>query len=119
MELDGYDEALNIGMEFVSQQDVADWVAPNEGVWASVEEFDMLDTAQRLSDATTGVAVFYDPASQDYDAFDPEQMEPNPGGEDTAGYVERYIAEQKEKSIEDLRAQVRDFLQWLAGQGVI
>lgn len=109
LKLDGYDAALEIGVEFVSQQDVADWNQPEEGVWASVEQFDMLDTAQRLSEAAPGVAVFYDPTSQDYQDF--EQVYSN--------QEDAYVAAQKEKSIEDLRAQVRDFLQWLAAQGVI
>lgn len=106
--LDGYSSTLKIGIEFVSQQDVADWAKPDD-VMATVETYDMLDTAQRLSDTAPGVAVFYDPSSNDWEEF-----------EDVYDYQEAaYVAAQKEKSIEDLRAQVRDFLQWLSAQGVI
>lgn len=113
--LDGYDPNLNIGFEYVSDEDLADWNS-DSGPVATVTENDYKGTAQRLSDATENVAVFYDPASQDYDAFEFDWDDPNGS---YSAYETLYTDEQKEKVIEDLRAQVRDFLEWLKGQGVI
>lgn len=108
LELDGYNSQLKIGFEFVSQLDVAEWETPNP-MEASVSTYNMLDTAQRLGESAPGVAVFYDPTSDDWEEFG-----------DVYDYDESaYVAAQKEKSLEDLRAQVRDFLQWLSAQGVI
>ena len=99
LELDGYDEALGIGFEYVSKQDVRDWLE-DSSVIASVESYDIKGTAERLADVVENVAVFYDP-TVDLDDLDLSQ------------------SEKKEKMKEHLREQVRDFLSWLAGQGVI
>ena len=105
LELDGYSEALGIGVEFVSTQDIIDWQADTE-IDATVEQYNLKGTAQRLADCTDNVAVFYDPASADYKDF-------------SGSNEESYVENGKEKSLEELREQVRDFLQWLKAQGVI
>lgn len=105
LELDGYSEALGIGVEFVSTDDILDWKA-DTGMAATVEEFDLKGTAQRLADCTENVAVFYDPTADDYRDF-------------TGSNEESYVENGKEKSLEELREQVQDFLQWLKAQGVI
>ena len=64
------------------------------------------DNPQRLADCTDNVAVFYDPTADDYRDF-------------TGSNEESYVESSKEQSLEELRAQVRDFLQWLKAQGVI
>lgn len=115
LKLDGYDETLNIGVEFISTSDISEW-HQDTGVYSSVESYSALKTAEALSDATENVAVFYDPMSADREAFDFDWEDPEA---DYAAYEAQYTAEQKEKVIEDLRAQVRDFLDWLKGQGVI
>lgn len=100
LELDGYDEVLGIGFEYVSKQDVIDWLKDDKTL-ATVESYDMKGTAERLADAVDNVAVFYDPtASEDFDSSTNR-------------------TEQKEQMKEQLREQVRDFLTWLAGEGVI
>ncbi|WP_195984031.1 hypothetical protein [Clostridium sp. D33t1_170424_F3] len=100
LELDGYDEALGIGFEYVSKQDVIDWLKDDKAL-ASVESYDIKGTAERLADAVDNIAVFYDPtAAEDFD-----------------GSLSR--TELKKQIKEQLREQVRDFLSWLAGEGLI
>ena len=105
LKLDGYSEDLGIGVEFVSKDDILDWQADTE-MHATVDEYNLKGTAQRLVDCTDNVAVFYDPTADDYNDF-------------TGSNEESYVESSKEKSLEELREQVRDFLQWLKGQGVI
>ena len=105
LSLDGYSEDLGIGVEFVSTDDILDWKA-DTGMAATVEEFDLKGTAQRLADCTDNVAVFYDPTADDDLDF-------------TGSNEESYVESSREQSLEELRAQVRDFLQWLKAQGVI
>ena len=92
-------------MEFVSTDDIKDWRSNPRSI-STVDEYDLKGTAQRLADCTDNVAVFYDPTADDYREF-------------TGSNEESYVESSKEKSLEELREQVRDFLQWLKGQGVI
>lgn len=115
LELDGYDANLNIGVEFISTNDISDW-HQDHGVMSSVSSYEALKTAQELSEATENVAVFYDPMSADSREFDFDWDDPDG---DYDAYSAAYTAQQKEIVIEDLRTQVRDFLEWLKGQGVI
>ncbi len=110
--LDGYDSTLGIGFEYVSQRDVSDWHM-DTGVMATVETFDMKGTAERLAEAVTDTAVFYDPG-MDFTAMPDWNSE-----EDWERAVDEYCSRQKERMTEDLRAQVVDFLEWLKGQGII
>ena len=103
--LDGYSEALGIGVEFVSTEDILDWQAPTD-VGSSSEQYDLKGTARRLADCTDNVAVFYDPAAGNYEDF-------------TGSNEESYVENSREQSMDELREQVRDFLQWLKAQGVI
>ena len=105
LSLDGYSDDLGIGVEFVSTDDILAWKA-DTGMAATVEEFDLKGTAQRLADCTGNVAVFYDPTADDDLDF-------------TGSNEESYVESSREQSLEELRAQVRDFLQWLKAQGVI
>ena len=105
LSLDGYSDDLGIGVEFVSTDDILDWKA-DTGMAATVEEFDLKGTAQRLADCTDNVAVFYDPTADDDLDF-------------TGSNEESYVESSREQSLEELRTQVRDFLQWLKAQGVI
>ena len=103
--LDGYSEDLGIGVEFVSTDDILDWQA-DTGMAATVEQYNLKGTAQRLADCTDNVAVFYDPTADDYRDF-------------TGSNEESYVENGKAQSLEELREQVRDFLQWLKAQGVV
>jgi hypothetical protein len=112
--LDGDDAALGIGFEFVSKDDVAAWQQTGN-MASSVEEYDMKGTAERLAGCSDNIAVFYDPG-QNWEDFNFDRKD---GQADFQAYINTYSAEQKERMLEDLRSQVRDFLTWLAGEGVI
>lgn len=117
LSLDGYDEATGLGYLFVSRDDVAAW-QKDTGVYASVETYDMKDTATRLSDTVKNTAVFYDPGT------DTELLQEYFFGTDTKDpYSEEnlkaYAAAQKAQMEEKLRAQVMDFIAWLQAQGII
>ena len=113
--LDGYDEALGVGFEFVSQKDVSAWSQAG-GRMSSVEEYRMKNAAERLASAVPDTAVFYDPGA-DWSAFSFDWQ--NGSQADYEAYVRQYTEQQKESMEEQRREQVRDFLAWLAGQGVI
>ncbi|MBQ8640711.1 MAG: hypothetical protein IJ480_00710 [Clostridia bacterium] len=110
--LDGYDGDLGIGFEYVSRKDVSDWHM-DTGMASSVETYDMKGTAEKLAESVADTAVFYDPG------MDYSQMPEWHSEEDWDKAVEEYCALQKERMTQDLRAQVADFLEWLAGQGII
>jgi len=95
LELHGYDENIGIGFEYVSVGDVSAWRMEG-GITSTVEIFNMKDTAKRLSEAVRDVAVFYDPVYyKGTPDSDPESLR------------------------ENLRLQVRDFLEWLKAEGII
>lgn len=117
--LDGVDSSKNIAFEFVSQDDIKSWVDKNSGVWSSVESYRFLDTAETLAEGMkdkTGnfnVATFYDPYF-DFESQNTQDMIKN--------YKDDYLGLQeklKDQVKSDLREQVRDFLSWLKGQGII
>jgi hypothetical protein len=114
-ELDGFDAVLNIGCEFVSKVDVVSWEQNDEEMYSSVEEYDMKGTAGRLAEVVENTAVFYDPG-QDYETFDFDWDAPDG---DFEAYAKAYETSQKERMLDDLREQVRDFLTWLAAEGII
>jgi hypothetical protein len=114
IELDGYDSDLQIGFEYVSENDVNDWAKETDS-WCSVSDYDMKGTAERLSKVVKNTAVFYEPGS-DPNAF---EMDWEADSETIDKYFGSYESEQKELMLENLRAQVRDFLDWLAAEGII
>jgi hypothetical protein len=114
IELDGYDSDLEIGFEYVSESDVGSWAKETDD-WCSVSEYDMKGTAKRLSEVVKNTAVFYDPGS-DSSTFNID-WEADSGT--IKKYYEQYESEQKERMLEDLREQVRDFLDWLAAEDII
>lgn len=117
--LDGYDTELGIGFEFVSIADLKNWPDPKQEMFSSVESYYFKDAAEALAENNPNVVAFYDPASADFSEFNYEWPEEDDSGAGYTAYAAKYEAQQKESSIEELRAQVRDFLEWLKGQGVI
>jgi hypothetical protein len=123
LSLDGYDSDKELGFEFVSVSDVQAW----SKLWdadrmSTVESYDTSGSAQKLSESVERTAVFYDPLSADYKEWDPPSYEGKTNEEYDAEIktaIEDYQTEQKEKSLTELRAQVKDFLEWLKGQGII
>lgn len=117
LKLDGYDRTLGIGFEFISQHDVDEWKKTGN-MMSTVSTYDMKDTAQRLSDSVKDVAVFYDPGMDwtnikfDYNSYSKNYS-------DYQAYINEFTAAQKAQMLENLRAQVRDFLAWLAAEGII
>jgi hypothetical protein len=116
--LDGFDGSKQIAFEFVSKDDLYAW-AGNNGFMSSVETFKFIEAAEVLSDGikdkTAGmtVATFYDPHYK----FDDENVQDIiKGTRDDYKAMEEKLRELVKA---DLRAQVRDFLSWLKGQGII
>lgn len=117
--LDGIDESKNVSFEFVSKEDIETWADRNTGRYSSVETFKFLDTAEALvkgMEDNTGsmtVATFYDPHYK----FDAQNIQDiiNENKDDYKAMEEKL----KEIVKGDLREQVRDFLSWLKGQGII
>jgi hypothetical protein len=105
--LDGYDSDLGIGFEFVSEEDVASW-DHSKVSGGILENIDIKGTAERLSQVVENVAVFYDPGTN--------YRKPEPGQQQTD---EPLMNDPKEFFKESLREQVRDFLAWLAAEGII
>ncbi|MDP4090568.1 MAG: metalloprotease [Bacillota bacterium] len=115
LQLDGYDAAKNVTFEFVSQEDFKDWAA--EGSYSTVESYDLLSTAKALKDGlaekngNTSVGIFYDPMS----GLSEEERKDLLQNQDWGGMSVRA----KEMSKEDLKKQVKDFLEWLKAQGIM
>ncbi|MEI8311789.1 MAG: hypothetical protein WCH98_13640 [Verrucomicrobiota bacterium] len=141
LELDGWNDRLQAGYEFVALSDFEAWESKDSGRMCTVSEYDMLDAAKRLqaglgaAKQTGAVAVFYEPAgSAPKDLKYPASTEPKNGKpltrEETearenaarqAGeeYWKNYQKAAKKAGEEDLRMQVRDYIAWLKAQGVI
>ena len=99
LEVDGYSKRLCIGFEYISENDYME-----SGMWFkysinhSAAQIDYSRIAAGLSDAVPNTAFFYYPGKNPELRNDEEQWD--------------YAAEQ-------LRLQVRDFLDWLAAEGII
>jgi hypothetical protein len=119
LHLDGSDGARSVHYEYVSVDDYrkGELVGPN-GSTASVSSFDLQPAARALrwglaaSKPKGAYGVFYDPARTWDD------------GKAALGAPDQHDwkaleAEVKRLARADLRAQVRDFVEWLKGQGVI
>lgn len=131
LETDGWNQEKQIAFEFVSKSDVENWYE-DSGVWSSVSNYDMIDTAQDLRAGlaekknTVMTGIFYDPCSSVYDYGEYGRLEEkfdihseNPDYEGFELSKEAYEKTIQENSEDDLRLQVRDFIDWLKGQGVI
>lgn len=116
LELDGYDREKKIAFEFVSLEDYGNWQG-EEGSKSTVDDYDFLATAKLLQkglekdSGETKVGVFYDPMSR---LSEEEMKEINEKGEWST--LEKRA---RELAKEDLREQVKDFIDWLKGQNLI
>ncbi|HPT78112.1 MAG TPA: hypothetical protein PK830_03290 [Candidatus Atribacteria bacterium] len=112
LELDGYDPDKGIAVEFVSLEDYHNWHV-TEFSWASAGSYSFIDAARLLRDGLEGktqrttVGVFYDSAPFDMSLWEKDLS------------FEEMEEELKMQSIENLRKQVRDFIEWLEGEGII
>lgn len=116
LKLDGYDASRKIGFEFISREDYEAW-SIEQGIRSSVDDFDFLTTAEVLraglegktSDSTIGI-LYNTMVKPDRDEIN--KLMNNGSWEE---------AEEKLKNTakDELRNQVKDFLEWLKAQGVI
>lgn len=114
-ELDGYDSDKKIGYEFMSTQDHEELIKPE--YISSVVDYDFQKAANIFSEEIkeenegTTVGIFYNPMVE----FSEEllkKLNEKENWEDREEMV-------KNMAKEDLRKQVRDFLEWLKGQEII
>jgi nucleoside-diphosphate-sugar epimerase len=112
-----------VGVEFVSADDCL--AMEEKAVFSSVTEYDCKDAARRLAKSVGGsanglyFATFYDPT-----AFLPfgevvEAIGPNASPEEFRQTMQKLQEKAKVEPKRLLREQVRDFVEWLKGQGVI
>lgn len=112
LELDGYDADKKIAVEFVSIDDYENWHI-KEHDWVSAGSYNFIDAAKLLRNGLEGktqgttVGVFYDSAPFDMSLWEQDLS------------FEEMEEELKERSVENLRQQVRDFIEWLKGEGII
>jgi hypothetical protein len=111
-ELDGSDAGRGVAVEFVSARDLDDlW---DQGMMCSVQDYRFLEAAQALAQQLGApqnllVGVFYDPATLVcYGGACPGDLHGEPSAEAARG-----------KSRDDLRAQVRQFVDFLRSSGAI
>lgn len=126
--LDGADAENRIAFEFISRDDVYEWRKENEEATATVTLYDAKGTAEKLREELVSygphmsLGIFYDPCNDvDMDGALDAMAKAEEQGEtfDWDGAKLENEARARAKSEEELRAQVRDFLDWLKGQGVI
>jgi hypothetical protein len=112
--LDGTDPQRNISFEFVSYEDYRTWDIGEYTSMSTVDVHDIGPAAEvlqkGLSKATADqtIGVFYDPFSH-YAS----------GNRDSFPVSGNSKEEARQKSIRELREQVRDFIAWLKSQGII
>ncbi|ATW28185.1 hypothetical protein [Candidatus Formimonas warabiya] len=115
LSLDGYDESRKIGFEFVSREDYEQW-SKEQTIRSSVDDFDFSSTAKMLRQGTDGkngevhLGIFYNPMTpyQELKELGLEQDD-----------FEAMKLKTKEMAAEELKKQVKDFLDWLKAQGII
>lgn len=116
LKLDGYDASRKIGFEFISREDYEAW-STEQGIRSSVDDFDFLTTAKVLREGLEGktedstIGILYNTMVKP-DREEINKLMNNDSWEE---------AEEKLKNIakDELRNQVKDFLEWLKAQGVI
>ncbi|MCL2757621.1 MAG: hypothetical protein FWD43_06045 [Coriobacteriia bacterium] len=105
----------NIVMEYVSYQDMEMWEA--HGSYSTVYRYDYIEAAKTLNDSLNASypqnihGVFYEPAELGFKINDSETPERE---------IIMYSSEEtRQRAQDELRAQVKDFIEWLIAQGVI
>lgn len=115
LQLDGYDAKKKIAFEFISEEDYKAW-AIEEGKRSTVDDYDFLSTAKVLNKGLSGkngentIGIFYNPMV----GFSKEEM---------SNIKEESFREMRirrnQLAKDDLKKQVRDFLEWLKAQGIM
>lgn len=116
LKLDGYDDMKKIGFEFVSKEDYDSWHV-EEGLRSSVDDFDFLSAAKVLREGLankngdTSIGVFYNPMER----LPKEELKLNSENRDWNAMEVKV----KQMAEDNLRKQVKDFLEWLKAQGIM
>lgn len=116
LKLDGYDDEKKIAFEFVSREDYDNWHS-EEGVWSSVQDFDFLSAASALrnglenSNGDISIGVFYNPMER----LPENELKQGTENNDWDAMEARI----KDMAEDNLRKQVKDFLEWLKAQGIM
>ena len=131
--LDAVDEEKRVAISFVSMSEGQLTIDNGQGEFftgSTVAQYEARrraeDAAEAFQDAGTpyAVGVFYDPGNapavqqQYWERLEKAQEEGTPWETMEPDY-EAYHEELRAASEKNLRAQVRDFLQWLEGQGIL
>ena len=111
------DTRRHVAVEFVSQEDDCNWAAPGRFISTAQSHFTK-DTAARLGNAVRRQQFRYHYAAF-YDPLEGTSYEDVQRGEDGEWDFEAAHRKAKEDSLRLLRLQVKDFVDWLKGQGVI
>ncbi len=122
--VDGYDENKKIGFEFVSKDDFVGWKAGQQ-FYSSVESYNVLKAAEVLQKGLTKkndgntIGVFYDPMPQvNVENFKNTRIKDISINDKVIDGI-KGEAERRQEAIMGLRAQVKDFLNWLKAEGII
>lgn len=116
LKLDGYDSGKKIGFEFISKEDYDSWHV-EEGIYSSVEDFDFLSTAAILRDGLekdneeASIGVFYNPMVR----LSEDELKLGDEDRDWEGMAVKI----NDMGKDELKMQVKDFLEWLKAQGII
>ena len=127
--LDLYDDKKGVAVTFISMEEAAEGYVDANGeitMWSSVigycprelAELVVEDFARQNGDIAIG--VFYDPGKNWEDERQKQIFdEYNNSEKDWDDAYSEYIENTRLLIEEDLRAQIRDFIEWLQGQGII
>jgi hypothetical protein len=135
LQLDGFDGNKSIGFEFISKDDFVSW-HEQKNRWASVETYDLIPAAETLrsslEEKTEGstVGIFYDPmvfseeinnkySEKSIEIYENQQLSDEQKREEWQKLNESYKAELKQLAEDELREQVKDFINWLKAEGII
>ena len=106
--VDGYDRKHNIAYEFVNQNDAS--------VWAGEQT---LKFKESFADPKTTIAVFYFGHLHSPDIYETMNVDGKRKIHITTGDAIINLSASKQLFESEVRAQVRDFIQWLKSEGII
>jgi hypothetical protein len=121
--LDLYDAEKNVAVTYLSMEEAE---VKYDGMWMSVTDYKPLELAELTvedfskQNGDIAVGVFYDPG-KDWENEEHQRIldEYNNSEKDWAEKEKQYEKDTKALIEEDLREQVRDFIEWLQAQGII
>lgn len=124
VELDGFDRKHNVAFEYLSKNEAREWL-PGEDYLSTAWSCDMISTSKALAAAIEkgkpagAYGVFYDPLVSWDEARKKAGIAVSGRQKDWQAQNAAAKAAAREIALEQLRAQVKDFIRWLKAQGVI